>query len=141
MALRSVASLEMAAAKEAVVRRFIDAIGRADMTALGELLSDDIVYHFPGRSTVAGTYGGRAAVVGLFPKFGQLLDGPPRMSTHDVVATEAHVVELVTLAAERGGQPHEWHAVRIYHVAETDITEIWVMIEDMYAFDAWLGAG
>ena len=62
------------------------------------------------------------------------------MANHDVVATEAHVVELASLAAERGERLHEWHAVRIYHVAETDITEIWVMIDDIYAFDAWLAA-
>jgi ketosteroid isomerase-like protein len=141
MALRSQASLEMAAAKVVVVQRLIDAIQRADLAALGEVLSDDVVYHFPGRSAVAGTYRGRDEVVGLFPKFRQLLDDAPRMSGHDIVASEAHVVELVTLSAERGGQPHEWHAVRIYHVAEDDITEIWLMIEDIYAFDAWLEAG
>jgi uncharacterized protein len=136
--MRSRASLEMAAAKEAAVRRLIDAIQRADLAALGETLSDDVVFHFPGTSPVAGTYRGREAVIGLFPAFRRLLDGPPHMSTHDVVSSEAHVVELVTLAAEHGGQPHEWHAVRIYHVAEDEITEIWLMIEDINAFDTWL---
>jgi ketosteroid isomerase-like protein len=138
--LRSQTSLDMAAAKEAVVRRMVDALQRADLAAIGELVSDDVVYHFPGRSPVAGTYRGRQEVVGLFSAFRRLLDGPPRMSSHDVVASEAHVVELTTLAAERGGQPHDWHAVRIYHVAEDDITEIWLMIDDLYAFDAWLAA-
>lgn len=138
--LRSQASLEMAAAKEAVVRRLIDALQRADVAAIGELVSDDVVYHFPGESPVAGTYRGREEVVELFSAFRRLLDGPPRMSSHDVVASEAHVVELTTLAAERGGRPHEWNAVRIYHVVEVDITEIWLMIDDLSAFDAWLAA-
>ena len=138
--LRSQASLEMATAKEAVVRRLIDALQRADLAAIGELVSDDVVSHFPGGSPVAGTYHGRQEVVGLFSAFRRLLDGPPRMSSHDVVASEAHVVELTTLAAERGGRPHEWHAVRIYHVAEDAITEIRLMIDDINAFDAWLAA-
>ena len=139
MAVRSPSSLAMAAAKEGVVRRLADAIQNADLATLGKLLSDDVVYHFPGQSPVAGTYRGRDEVVGLFSRFRQLLDGPPRTSNHDVVASEAHVVELVTLGAERGAELHEWHAVRIYHVAEDDITEIWLMIDDIDAFDTWLG--
>ncbi len=128
----------MAAAKEAVVRRMVDALQRADPAAIGELLSDDVVYHFPGRSAVAGTYRRKAEVLGLFGAFSRLLGGPPSLDSHDVVASEAHVVELATHAAARDGQPYQWHAVRIYHIAEDRITEIWLMIGDIYAFDAWL---
>ena len=141
VALRSEASLAMAAEKEAVVRRMVDALQRADPVAIGELLSDDVVYHFPGRSAIAGTYRGRAEVLGLFGAFSRLLGGrPPSLDSHDVVASEAHVVELATHAAERDGQPYQWHAVRIYHIAEDRITDIWLMIGDIYAFDAWLEA-
>jgi ketosteroid isomerase-like protein len=140
MALRSQASLEMAAAKEAVVRQMIDALMRRDAVAIGDLISDDIVYHFPGRSVVAGTYRGRAEVLGLFGAFGGLFDDPPTFRSHDVVATEAHVVELATYAASRVGKPHEWNAVRICHIDEDRITETWLMIDDLYAFDSWLAA-
>ena len=139
--LRSEASLAMAADKEAVVRRMVDALQRADPAAIGELLSDDVVYYFPGRSAVAGTYRGRAEVLGLFGAFSRLLGGrPPSLDSHDVVASEAHVVELATHAAERDGQPYQWHAVRVYHVVEDRINEVWLMIGDIYAFDAWLEA-
>lgn len=138
--LRSESSLMMAAAKEAIVRRLMDALHRADLATMGELVSDDVVYHFPGRGPVSGTYRGRDEVLGLFPAFRRLLDAPPTSSSHDVVASEAHVVELTTLSAERGGRRHEWNVVRIYHVAEAEITEIWLMIDDINAFDAWLAA-
>ncbi len=141
MALRSQASLEMAAEKEAVVRRMVEALQRADLAAIGELLSDDVVYYFPGRSALAGTYRGRAEVLGLLGAFSRLLGGrPPSLDSHDVVASEAHVVELATHAAERDGQPYQWHAVRIYHIDADLISEIWLMIGDIYAFDAWLEA-
>ena len=103
MALRSQASLEMAAAKEAVVRRMVDALQRADDAAINDLVGDEILYHFPGRSPVAGTY----------------------RSTH---------------GAERGGRPHEWNVARIYHVDGDRIGEIWLMIDDVSAFDAWIAA-
>ena len=140
MPLRSQASLEMAAAKEAVVRRMVDALQPADAAAIGDLVSDEVVYHFPGRGPVAGTYRGRDEVVGLFGAFRELLDAPARLKSHDVVASEAHVVELSTHAAERGGRSHEWNVARIYHVDGDRIGEIWLMIDDVNAFDAWLAA-
>jgi ketosteroid isomerase-like protein len=128
----------MASNKEAVVRRMVDALQRADANAIGELLSDDVVYRFPGRSPVAGTYRGRAEVLGLFATFRQMLDGPPRFDTHDVVASEAHVVELSSYEASRGGRTLRWNVMRTYHVGEDRIAEIWLAIDDLYAFDDFL---
>jgi len=116
----------------------VDALQRADVNAIGELLTDDVVYHFPGRSSVAGTYRGRAEVLGLFAAFRQMLDGPPRFDTHDVVASEAHVVEFASYEALRAGRTLRWNATRTYHVADERITEIWLAIDDLYAFDAYL---
>jgi ketosteroid isomerase-like protein len=140
MALRSQASLEMAAAKEAIVRRMVDALQQRDAAAIAALLSDDVVYYFPGRSEVAGTYQGREEVLGLFGAFGRLFDDPPTMASHDVVASEAHVVDLATYTGERHGEAFTWNAVRLYHVDADRISEIWLMIGDIYAFDEWLGA-
>ncbi len=77
-------------------------------------------------------------MLGLFGAFSRLLGGPPSLDSHDVVASEAHVVELATHAAARKGTPYEWQAVRIYHIDADRISEIWLMIGDIYAFDAWL---
>jgi ketosteroid isomerase-like protein len=140
MASRSIASLEVAAAKEAIVRRMVDGLQRRDASAIAELLSDDVVYYFPGRSEVAGTYQGRTEVLSLFGAFGRLFDEPPTFASHDVVASEAHVAELATYSGRIGGLPFEWNTVRIYHVDDDRISEIWLMIGDIYAFDAWLEA-
>jgi hypothetical protein len=77
-------------------------------------------------------------VVGLFRAFASLFDGPIEMSTHDVVASEGHVVDLATYAGSRGGERFTWNTVRLYHVDGDRIAEIWLMIGDQYAFDAWL---
>jgi uncharacterized protein len=139
MASRSQSSLDMAAAKEALVRRMVDALQRADGAAVGELLKGDVVYHFPGRSEFAGTWRGKGRVMSLFGGLGRLLEGSLRLTNHDVVASEAHVVELSTHSAALGGRPHEWNVARVYHVDEHHITEVWLMIEDVQAFDEWLG--
>jgi ketosteroid isomerase-like protein len=140
MAPRSPESLALAAAKEAIVRRMVDALIRRDGAAIGALLADEIVYHFPGRSVVAGTYRGRVEVLELFRAFGTLFDAPPSFASHDVVASEAHVVELATYSASRGGAAFEWNVARVYHVDGHRIGEVWLMIGDIYTFDAFLEA-
>jgi uncharacterized protein len=138
--VRSGESLVLAASKEAIVRRMVDALIARDGATIGALLTDDVVYHFPGRSVVAGTYRGRDEVLGLFRTFGGLFDAPPSLASHDVVASEAHVVELATHAAVRHGTAFEWNVARVYHVDGDRIAEIWLMIGDVYAFDAFLEA-
>jgi hypothetical protein len=60
------------------------------------------------------------------------------MSSHDVVASEAHVLDLATYTGERKGQSFTWNAVRLYHVDADRIGEIWLMIGDIYALDMFL---
>ena len=69
-------------AKLAIVRELLDALERSDVAAIAGLLTDDVVYHFPGRSPVAGTYQGREAVLGLFGALGRLFDRPLEMRSH-----------------------------------------------------------
>jgi ketosteroid isomerase-like protein len=136
--LRSPESHALADDKERIVRRMVAALERRDVVAIGELLADDAVYHFPGRGPVAGTYRGRDAVLGMFRTFSSLFDGPLEMSSHDFVASEAHVVDLATYTGVRGGQSFTWNTVRLYHVDADRISEIWLMIGDVYGFDAFL---
>lgn len=125
-------------AKLSIVRALLDALEHRDPAAIGDLLTDDVVYHFPGRGPVAGSYRGREAVLELFGAFGSLFDGPLQMASHDVVASEAHVLDLATYTGTRAGHPFTWNTVRLYHVDADRISEIWLMIGDQYAFDAWL---
>jgi hypothetical protein len=123
---------------EAVARRFVDALGRRDPGAMSAELADDVVYHFPGRSPVAGTYRGRDEVMGLFGAFGRVLGGPPETELHDLTVGSDHVVELATHRAARDGRAFEWRAVRVYHVRDGRIAEIWLCLEDQYALDEYL---
>ena len=136
--LRSDESLDLADRKERIVRRLLAALEARDVTAIASLLSDDVAYHFPGRGPVAGTYRGRDAVLGLFGALAALFDRPLEMRSHDVVASEAHVLDLATYTGTRGGQSFTWNTVRLYHVDADRISEIWLMIGDVYAFDEWL---
>ena len=84
-------------ARSRIVRALLDALERRDGGAIGELLADDVVYHFPGRSTGRRhllSDAARSSV--LFRTLAGMFDGPLEMTIHDVVASEAHVVDLAT---------------------------------------------
>lgn len=123
-----------------VVRRLTDALAARDAEAVSSLLADDVVYHFPGSNPLSGTYRGRDEVMAFFRRFPTMLDGPPTVETHDVLASEAHGADLSELTAERGGRRHTWRATRIYHLADDRIAEVFVTIDDQGAFDAFLSA-
>ena len=117
----------------------VAALERADGPAIAELLAEDVVYHFPGRSSLAGTYRGKAEVMGLFRSIGATLGAPPKLHMHDVLASEAHAVDLAEHSAARNGVPFEWRAIRVYHFGEGGlVTEIFLAIEDLYAFDEYV---
>lgn len=50
----------------AIVRRGYDAFNRGDLKTLIELFGDDVSWHTPGRSPLAGDVVGREAVCGTF---------------------------------------------------------------------------
>jgi uncharacterized protein len=131
-------AVALADRKARIVRALLDALEARDVAAIGALLTDDVIYYFPGRGPLAGTYHGREAVLELFRALSELFDGPLEMSTHDVIASEAHAVDLATYRGVRHGQAFIWNVVRLYHVDDGRISEVWLMIGDQYAFDAWL---
>ena len=120
-----------------IVRELTAALGARDAAAVAALLTEDVVYHFPGRNPMSGTYRGKE-VMAFFRRFPTLLDGPPTTDTHDVLSSEAHGADLTTLTATRGGRSHAWRAVRIYHLAEDRISEVFVTIDDQATFDNFL---
>src|SRR3982074_898038 len=87
------------------IRKGYDAFARGDMDMLrNELLTSDIVWHQGGRNQTSGDYRGPDAVIGLFGKLFQLTDGTFRITVHDVLASEEHVVVLARVDAQRSGK-------------------------------------
>jgi ketosteroid isomerase-like protein len=121
-----------------IVRELTTALGARDAAAVEALLTEDVVYHFPGRNPLSGTHRGKTEVMAFFRRFPTLLDGPPTTDTHDVLSSEAHGADLTALTASRGGRSHAWRAVRIYHLVEDRISEVFVTIDDQTAFDDFL---
>ena len=123
---------------ETVVRAGYDAFSRGDMDAFRQLFAEDIVWHVPGRSQIAGEYKGIDGVIGYFGRSMELSGGTFRVEVHDVVANDDHVVGLHTASGQREGKSLHDDGALVFHVEGGKVREVWQLFGDQYANDDFL---
>ena len=102
---------------------------------LRELLSDDVAWHVPGESAIAGDYRGLQEVLDYFRRRRELASATLRIHVHDTMASDQGIVQLAGGSAERGGRERTWETVGIYRVAGGRIAEGWLIPFDQALFD------
>jgi len=125
----------MAHPNEEIARSATEALSKGDMETFLSLQADDVVVHFPGRGPMAGEYRGKDGMAQMFQKQMQMLDGPPEIETHDILANDDHTVVLNTVRASRGGQVLEQQQVVVLHIRDGKITETWLQFSEQQAMD------
>jgi|SRR5918996_1579319 ketosteroid isomerase-like protein len=125
----------MAHPNEEIARSATEALSKRDMETFFSLQADDVVLHFPGRGPMAGDYQGQDGMARLFQQQAQLLDAPPEIEIHDVLASEDHAVVLNRVRATKGGQTSEQQQVVVMHIEGGKITETWLQFSDQQALD------
>ncbi len=121
-----------------LLRRAMDAFMRGDTRTAPEIMLDDVVYHFPGRSVLAGDHKGVEGVLAFFAEVARLSGGSLKIREHDVLATERHGVALLEVTAKRGDRELTWRQSNIYHLRDGKIAEAWLQPEDQRVLDEFL---
>lgn len=125
----------MAHPNEEIARSATEALSRGDMEGFLSHHADDIVVHFPGRGPMAGDHRGKDGVGQMFQRQMQILDSPPEIETHDVLASDDHAVVLNKTRATRGGKTLEQQQVVVLHIRDGKIAEVWLQFSDQQAMD------
>jgi ketosteroid isomerase-like protein len=126
----------MAHPNEERLREGYAAFQRGDMEALrNEYLAEDIVWHTPGRSPVAGDFRGIDDVLASFGRLFELSGGTFAVELHDVLANDDHTVALGVSRAQREGKTLESRYAHVTHFRDGKIAESWLHPEDLYADD------
>jgi ketosteroid isomerase-like protein len=120
---------------EELARKATDAISKGDMETFLSLHTDDTVIHFPGQGPLAGDYKGKDGVAQLFQKQMQMLDAPPEILNHDILANDEHVVVLNNTRAARKGRTLEQQQVVVIHPRDGKIAEVWLQFEKQQEMD------
>jgi ketosteroid isomerase-like protein len=125
----------MAHPNEEIARSATEALSKRDMEAFFSYQADDVVLHFPGRGPMAGDYRGKDGLGQLFQQQMEMLDSPPEIENHDVLANDEHAVILNTVRASRGGRSLEQRQVVVMHIKGGKIAETWLQFSDQQAMD------
>jgi 2'-5' RNA ligase len=141
----SLASVELGSARgaadpESVVRRFhaMQArvyAGEVAAAVLREVLSDDVVWHVPGTSAIAGEHRGVEAVLDYLDQRRHMTDSTFRVTVHGVAMIAGRVVQLAGGRASREGREVRWETVGVFRVVDGRIAECWLVPFDQGAFD------
>lgn len=122
-----------------VVGRFHAAQARAyaagEMDGVAELLCDDVVWHVPGKSAIAGEHHGRHAVLDYFARRRSLTDATFRVTVHGAALIDGRVVQLAGGRAVREGRDVTWETVGVFSVRDGQIAECWLVPFDQQTFD------
>jgi ketosteroid isomerase-like protein len=115
--------------------RFREANERAQregLQVLAEYMAEDVVWHEIGR---AEPRHGLAEVAAA-------MDGADyeiSFETHDVLASDDHVVLIVDATGSRNGRTLDYKVVEVYHVKDGKVTERWALSDDTQAIADFFG--
>ena len=126
---------------EELARSEMEAALRGDFEGMLAHYTEDVILHYPGRNALSGTYQGKDGLREWARKIDELLGpgGSLTRTLHDILASEDHAVQLVTVEAKRtDGRSASWNAAAVMHVRDGKISEIWLNIDDPYAVDTLL---
>lgn len=116
------------------VRKLYSALLNRDVGALARAFAN-AAYHVPGNSIVSGTYRGSEEILGLFERTAEETGGTLSFEPHDIVRGEEHVCVLDRVKGRRGDRTIDMSRVLIAHMKDGIATDVWLVVEDEYAFD------
>jgi ketosteroid isomerase-like protein len=117
----------------AIQRRFY--AGEPVAPELHEVLAEDVVWHVPGRSAIAGEYRGVDEVLAYFGRRRDRADETFRITPRGMLAEGERVVHFADGEAELDGVRRSWRTIGIFRVIEGRIAECWLLPFDQYEFD------
>jgi uncharacterized protein len=103
--------------------------------AVLELLADDVVWHVPGASPIAGDHLGADAVAAYFERRRRLADATMRMRPGQVISEGGAVAQLVEGTAVLGGEAVSWQTLGVYRVEAGRVHEVWLVPLDLDQFE------
>jgi uncharacterized protein len=125
---------------KATVDRFLERqramYAGGDTRPVAEMLAEEIVWHVPGSSAIAGDHRGRDAVLRYFAVRRELTGATMRIASQGELAGEDVVVSLADGRATLHGREATWRTAGVYRVADGRIAEAWLVPLDLEAFDA-----
>jgi ketosteroid isomerase-like protein len=120
------------------IRAGYKAFNAGDIPALIDLFAEDIVWHFPGNSKLAGEHVGRDATLGVLGAYGEAAGGTLQANMIDVIANGDRVTGWANDTGTASGRTLDVNSIVIFTLRDGKVTEAHHFVEDQAALDAFL---
>jgi ketosteroid isomerase-like protein len=117
------------------VRRGYEAFNKGDMDTVAALFSDDVVWHVPGRSALAGDYRGRNAVFSFLGELSERTEGTYHSELHIAVGDDEHVISVDQTTARQGERVYEGQELVVFRFRDGRVEEVWQALLSPYHHD------
>src|SRR4051794_10896146 len=111
------------------IRSGYEAFNRADVPALVDLFAEDVVWHFPGTSKLAGEHVGRDAALGVLGAYGEASGGTLQANLIDLMAGDTHVAGVANDTASAPGRTLNVRSTVVFAMRDGKVTEAWHYID------------
>jgi ketosteroid isomerase-like protein len=116
--------------------RFYAAFATGDVSGMLAACGDGVTFQVPGKSKLAGKYDRSTFGPRLIETMKTLGGGSFRSDVHDITATDAHGLVLMTNTVTRGGVKHEYRTVHVWRIQGGRPIAWYEYPRDLYQFDA-----
>jgi ketosteroid isomerase-like protein len=125
-----------AAENVAIMQRAYDAFNAGDLDTLNEIFDENIVWHLPGRSSMAKDYQGRDATLAYFGQIAERTGGTFQAELQHLVADDdGHVVGIQRSTGERDGKSLDAGNAILFELRDGKVVDGREHFHDLYAWD------
>ena len=128
-------------AYESLVRRTYQDFETGDLDLLGVVMAREVVWHEPGRSSLAGDYKGPEEVLGFLGELKARTNGTFKIEVLDVLSEPERAVVFQRETAVRAEKTLDVIVAVEFEIHNGKITEVTVYQHDAYAFDEFWAEG
>lgn len=120
----------------AIMRRAYEAFNAADVDTLTDLFDESVVWHLPGRSSMADDYQGRDATLAYFGQIGERTGGTFQAELQQLFsADDGRVIGVQRSTAERDGKRLDVGNCIVFELKDGKVVDGREHFNDLYAWD------
>ena len=120
------------------IRSGYEAFNQGDVDALVDLFAEDIVWHFPGTSKLAGDHIGRDATLAAIGGYGAASGTTLQANVVDVMASDDHVTGWARDTATNATGTLDINSLVVFTLRDGKVTDALHVVDDQAALDAFL---
>ena len=123
-----------------VFNAYTEALSKGDFEAVFETISDNIVWHMGGESSLSGIIKGKQALGERLGEFTKRSNGTFRVITNWAASNDCFVAASVVSLAEREEEKLNNPGIDLFRIEDKKIQEVWTFSEQQAVEDKFWDA-